>query len=71
LENVQIEAHELRHVVGDRVVLLGSARWRGPASGIETETPVGLVIAGRDGRVIRPFDYLRHQEALEAVGLEE
>jgi hypothetical protein len=52
------------------VVLLG-ARLRGATSGIETETPVGLVMTVRDGKVIRSFDYPTHQEALKAVGLEE
>ena len=53
------------------MLLLGHFRWRGPASGIELDSPVGLVMTLRDGKVIRSMDYLSHEEALEAVGLSE
>src|SRR6478752_3586805 len=66
-----VEAQGLRDVGDDRVLLLVRFQWRGVASGSEMESPVGLVMTLRDGKVIRSFDYLSHQEALEAVGLEE
>jgi ketosteroid isomerase-like protein len=70
-EDFEIEAQELRDGGDDRVVLLGRIRWRGLASGIATESPIGMVITVRGGKIIRSMDYLTHQEALEAVGLSE
>jgi ketosteroid isomerase-like protein len=69
LEDFQMEAHELRDLGDDRVLLLGHLRWRGPASGIEVESPLGMVTTYRGGKIILSMDYLSHQEALEAVGL--
>jgi ketosteroid isomerase-like protein len=37
LESFAVEAEQLRDVGDDRVVLLGKFRWRGRASGIESE----------------------------------
>jgi len=68
-EEFQVEAQELRDVGDDRVVLLGRFRWRGPASGIATESPLGMVFTLRDGKIIRSLDYFSHEEALKAVGL--
>ena len=70
-EDFEFESQGLRDVGDDRVVLLGRFRWRGKASGVATESPAGLVITVRDGKIIRSFDYFSHQEALKAVGLEE
>jgi ketosteroid isomerase-like protein len=69
-EDMEVEAQELRDVGDDRVVLLGRWRWRGVASGIESESPLGMVITVRDGKFIHSTDYLSHHEALEAVGLQ-
>jgi ketosteroid isomerase-like protein len=69
--DLEVEAQELRDVGDDRVVLLGRFRWRGPSSGIVVESPVGYIITVRDGKVVRAIDYLSHEEALKAVGLEE
>ena len=69
--NFEVEGQELRDVHEDCVLLLGHFRWRGPASGIESESPAGLVITLRNGKIVRSMDYLTHQEALEAVGLRE
>src|ERR1700716_399092 len=71
LDNFEIEAQEIRDMGDDRVVLLGRLRWRGPASGIESESPLGMVITLNRGKIIRSLDYLSHREALEAVGLAE
>src|SRR5947208_13182523 len=68
LEDFRIEAEELRDVGDDRVLGLGHLWWRGPASGIELDSPVGLVFTLRNGRIIRSMDYLSHQKALGAVG---
>jgi ketosteroid isomerase-like protein len=71
LENFEVEAQELRDAGDDRVVILGKFRWRGVTSGIESESPMGLVMTLRGGKVIQSFDYFSHQEALQAVGLTE
>jgi ketosteroid isomerase-like protein len=68
LDNFEIEAQEIRDVGDDRVVLLGRLRWRGQASGIESESPLGMVITLSGGKIIRSLDYLSHREALDAVG---
>ena len=71
LEGFEIEADEIRDAGDDRVVLLGRIRWRGVASGAPTESPLGMVITIRDGMMFKSVDYLSHDEALKAVGLEE
>jgi ketosteroid isomerase-like protein len=71
LDSFGVEADEIRDVGDDRVVLLGRIRWRGVASGIESESPFGMVITVRDGKMFRSLDYLSHDEALKAVGLAE
>ena len=67
----EVWADDLRPADDDRVVLLGHLRWRGPTSGIQTESALGQVMTLRDGKVVHSMDYLSHQEALEAVGLRE
>jgi ketosteroid isomerase-like protein len=69
VDSFEVEAEEIRDVGDDRVVLLGRIRWRGLASGIESESPVGMVITVRDGKIIPSLDYLSQEEALDAVGL--
>src|SRR6266550_2863992 len=70
LDGFEVEAEEIRDVGDDRVVLIGRIRWRGAASGIESESPFGMVITVRDGKMFRSVDYLSHDEPLKAVGLE-
>src|SRR6476660_4776579 len=69
--DLEFEAQELRDVGDDRVVLLGGFRWRGPSSGIVVESPSGYVATVCDGKIVRAEDYLSHEEALQAAGLEE
>jgi ketosteroid isomerase-like protein len=69
LDNFEIEAQEIRDMGDEAVVLLGRLRWRGPASGIESESPLGMAILLSEGKIIRSLDYLSHLEALEAAGL--
>ena len=70
-KDLEVEAQELRDLGDECVVLLGQFRWRGPASGIATESPLGQVFTIRGGKIVRSMDYLSHVEALKAVGLEE
>jgi ketosteroid isomerase-like protein len=69
LEAFQVEADEIRNVGKDRAALLGRIRWRGVASGIEIESPFGMVITVRDGKMFHSVDYLSQEEALEAAGV--
>jgi ketosteroid isomerase-like protein len=71
LEGFEIEADEIRDAGGDRVVLLGHIRWRGAASGVPSESPLGMVITVRDGKMFHSIDYLSHHEALKAAGVVE
>ncbi len=71
LEDFKVALQELRDVGHGRVVLLGHIRFRGRASRIEVESPLGQVITIRDKKMFRAVDYLSHEEALEAVGLRE
>jgi ketosteroid isomerase-like protein len=69
------EFHEVRaddfRSVGDQVVVLGSVRFRGNASGSELQYPFGWVCEMRDGRLSRMTFHSSHAEALQAAGLEE
>jgi ketosteroid isomerase-like protein len=71
IEGFQVEAAEIRDAGQDRVVLLAQIRWRGVASGIESESPFSMVISVRDGKMFHSLDDLSHEQALKAVGLEE
>jgi ketosteroid isomerase-like protein len=57
--------------VGDKVLVLGSVRFRGKASGLEMQYPFGWVCEMRDGSLVRMFFYSSHSEALDAVGIEQ
>src|SRR3981081_449050 len=71
LEGFEVEADEIRDAGGDRVVLLGRIRWRGVASGVPSESPFGMVMTVRDGKMLHSVDSLRHDEVRKAVGLAE
>jgi ketosteroid isomerase-like protein len=68
--DVRIEPKELIDL-GDRVVVLADMPMRAQASGIPLGETYACVATLKDGRVIRQRDYLDHDEALKAVGLEE
>jgi ketosteroid isomerase-like protein len=70
-DDFEVEVDAIRDVGDDRVVFLGRISWRGTASGIESESPFGMVVTVRDGKMLRSVDSLSHDEALKAVGLEE
>jgi ketosteroid isomerase-like protein len=57
--------------LGDRVLALGTLRFSGTGSGIETEAPIAIVAAFRDGRITRLTDYGDKARALEAMELPE
>ena len=53
---------------GDNVVVLLHEYRRGRDSGIELEAETAIVVAVRDGRVVRMQGYLDRNAALEAAG---
>lgn len=49
------------------VLVLGRAEGRGRDSGVEVDSPLGMVIEFRDGRISRVRSYLDHDEASHAA----
>ncbi len=66
---VQLHPRELIDL-GDRLVVLADMPMRAQASGVSLDEAYGSVWTLKDGRVVRAQDFLRHDEALEAAGLE-
>ena len=57
--------------LGERVVGLGQLRMRGRESGAEAKSPVAALTEWKDGKAIRVWTYLDHNDALTAAGLSE
>lgn len=66
----EVSADDVRDV-GGKVLVLGSVRFRGRASGTELQFPFGWVCEMRDGALLRMLFYSSQAEALETVGLRE
>jgi ketosteroid isomerase-like protein len=49
--------------------MLGGLKGLGKGSGIPVDSPLGMVLDFRDGRILRIRGYLNHGEALRAAGL--
>ena len=77
-ENEDLEAWEVRRLepeefidAGDLVVVLLHEYRRGRGSGVERETDTAVVLAVREGRVVRMQGYMDRDAALAAAGLSE
>ena len=57
--------------LGDRLVVLGRTEGRGRGSGVQVDSPIGVIYDFRDGKMSRVLAYLDHGEALRAAGLSE
>ena len=57
--------------LGDTVLVLSRVSATGRASGVDLDTPFGMVLTIQGGRLIRMVSYPDREEALEAVGLSE
>jgi ketosteroid isomerase-like protein len=68
--DVRLEPTEVIDL-GDRLVVLADMPMRAQASGVPLTQTYAGVSTLKDGRVIRQQDFLRHAEALEAVGLRD
>jgi ketosteroid isomerase-like protein len=70
IESGHVDYADIRDL-GDRVLGLGTLRFTGKGSGIETEAPLAVVATFRDGLMTQFKDYGDKDQALEAVGLSE
>ena len=77
-EEEDLEAWEERRLepeefidAGDNVVVLLHEYRRGRGSGVELETDTAVLVAVREGRVVRIQGYMDRDAALEAAGLSE
>ncbi len=55
--------------LGDRVLVLGRTEGRGRGSGVQVDSPIGVIYDFRDGKMSRVLAYFDHGEALRAAGL--
>jgi ketosteroid isomerase-like protein len=67
---LHVELSEIRDL-GDQVLAVGSFRTVGRGSGVEMESPLGVVSDMKDGRATRILTFLDPRDALEAAGLKE
>lgn len=65
----EVRADDVRSV-GGKVLVLGSVRFRGRASGSEVKHPFGWVCEMRDGFLVRMFFYSSRSEAIDSAGIE-
>ena len=70
LDETKVEYADV-HDLGERIVATGRLRTRGRGSGIETESPYGVVADFASGKATHVWTYLDADEALEAAGLSE
>ena len=70
VEGFWIESEDIRDLGDARILHLGQMGFRGPASGVEVDSQLALVITLQDGKIVRSMDFMSHHEALKAVGLE-
>jgi ketosteroid isomerase-like protein len=68
---LSLVVEELRDVGDDRVLAIQRLKGRAKLSGIEVELRYAGVNTLRDGKVVLVREYLRVEDALKAVGLEE
>ena len=69
-EGFRVIGDELRDL-GGSVLVLGRAEGRGRGSGVQVDTPLGIVFDFCRTKVRRARAYLDHGEALRAAGLSE
>ena len=69
-EGLRVLGAEFRDL-GGSVLVFGRAEGRGRGSGVEVDTPLGIVFDFRHAKCSRARTYLDHGEALRAAGLSE
>jgi ketosteroid isomerase-like protein len=68
-EDWQLRIDEIRAVSADRMLALGTVHFRGRASGVEFDQPMGWVYDFEGDRVIGLRNIVGHDAAIEAAGL--
>jgi ketosteroid isomerase-like protein len=69
-DDFSIQPDAIRDLGDERILSLAHWQFRGRASGVMVESQLALLMTVRDGKIVRSEDYLSHEEALKAVGLE-
>ena len=70
-DDFSVVAEEVRDVGDDRVLAIQRLSGRAKLSGTEVDLRYAVVATVHDGKVVRGREYLRVEDALEAVGLRE
>jgi ketosteroid isomerase-like protein len=70
-DDFSVAVEDLRDLGDDRVLAIQRLNGRAKLSGTEIDLRYAVVTTVRDGKVVRGREYLKVQEALEAVGLSE
>ena len=70
-DDFSVVVQELRDVGDDRVLTIQRLKGRAKLSATETDLRYAMVSTVRDGKVVRAREYLRVEDALEAVELRE
>ena len=70
-DGLSVVAEELIDAGDDRVVAVQRMTGRAKVSGIETEIRFSVVYTLRDGKIVQGREYMRKEQALDAVGLRE
>jgi ketosteroid isomerase-like protein len=68
-EDWDLSIEEIRRVAEDRLLVLGGVHFRGRASGVEFDQPMGWLWDFKDGRVCALHNFAGHDAAVEAAGL--
>jgi ketosteroid isomerase-like protein len=67
-EDWQLTIDEIRNVPGDRLLALGSVHFRGRASGVEFDQPMGWLYEFDGDRISVLRNIVGHDAAIEAAG---
>jgi ketosteroid isomerase-like protein len=66
-ESWDLSIEEIRSFPGDRLLALGQVHFRGRASGVEFDQPMGWLIEFDQGRVTALNNIVGHEAAIEAA----
>ena len=67
-EDWELTIDEIRNAPADRLLVLGSVHFRGRASGVEFDQPMGWLYEFDSGRVTVLRNIVGHDAAIEAAG---
>jgi ketosteroid isomerase-like protein len=65
----ELTADEFRSVDSDRLVGVGHVHFRGRASGVAFDQPIGWMVRFEANRIAEMWTFASHEAALEAAGL--